>query len=224
MKDLIILGAGGEALEILKVVTLINKVNKEWNVIGFLDDNLSIIGQEFNGIKVLGTILDSNKFSNAYFISSIGHPDRPMLREEVRNKISFSDSKFATIIHPSAVICESVKIGYGCFIQSNCTISTNSFIGNNVLISNGSTIGHESKIDDGTVIGLGVKITSDVIIGKSVYVGPGAVFTNEITIGNNVLIGIGAIVTENVSDNTKYMCHFRSFKLPLDSKNPYTYE
>jgi sugar O-acyltransferase (sialic acid O-acetyltransferase NeuD family) len=224
MKDLIILGAGGEALEIVQVVRLINKVNKQWNIIGFLDDNLSIVGQEFHGIEVLGTLLDYEKFPNSYFISSIGHPDRPSLREEVRKKIPLDYSKFATIIHPSAVICETVKIGYGCFIQSNCTISTNSIIGNNVLISNGSTIGHESKIDDGTVIGLGVKITSDVIIGKSVYVGPGAIFTNEITIGNNVLIGIGAIVTENVPVDTKYMCHIRVFKLPLDSKNPYTYE
>ncbi len=224
MKDLIILGAGGEGLEIVQVVRLINKVNKEWNIIGFLDDNLSIIGQEFNGIKVLGSILDSNKFSNAYFISSIGHPDRPILREEVRNKIPFSDSKFATIIHPSAVICETVKLGFGCFIQSNCNISTNSIIGNNVLIANGSIIGHESEISDGVVIGMGVKITSDVIIGKNVYIGPGAIFTNQIKIGNNVLIGIGAIVTENVPNNSKYMCHIRPFKLPLDSKNPYIYD
>jgi sugar O-acyltransferase (sialic acid O-acetyltransferase NeuD family) len=224
MKDLIILGAGGEALEIVQVVRLINKLNNEWNIIGFLDDNLSIIGQEFNGIVVLGTLLDSKNFPNSYFISSIGHPDRPSLREEVRKKIPFDDSQFATIIHPSTIICETVKIGYGCFIQSNCTISTNSFIGNNVLISYGSTIGHESEVNDGAVIGVGVIITSDVIIGKSVYIGPGAIFTNQIKIGNNVLIGIGAIVAENVPDNTRYICHTRSIKLPLDSKNPYKYE
>jgi sugar O-acyltransferase (sialic acid O-acetyltransferase NeuD family) len=224
MKDLIILGAGGEALEIVQVTKLLNKINQEWNIIGFLDDNMNLIGKEISGIKVIGSIKDSKNYPNSYFISSIGHPDRPMLRKEVRDKVPFNDNRFATIIHPSAVICDTANLGYGCFIQANCVISTNTLIGNNVLIAYGSIIGHESEIGQDSVIGVGVLITSDVITGKSIYVGPGATFTNNINIGNNVLIGIGSVVTESVPENTKYLNHIRLFKLPLETKNPYNYE
>lgn len=224
MKNLIILGAGGEALEIVQVTKLLNKINQEWNIIGFLDDNKNLIGKEFLGIKVIGSIEDSKNYSKSYFISSIGHPDRPMLRKEVRVKVPFNDNKFATIIHPSAVICDTANLGYGCFIQANCVISTNSLIGNNVLIAYGSIIGHESEIGQDSVVGVGVTITSNVIMGKSIYVGPGAIFTNDINIGNNVLIGIAAVVTESVPENIKYLNHIRSFKLPLETKNPYKYE
>ena len=224
MKKIIILGSGGEAWEILQVINLLNVKKPQWDVIGFLDDNKNLIGKTFLDVQVIGTIDDAKKYDDAYFISSIGHPDRPILRKEVRDKVPFKDEKFATIIHPTAFVCNTAKIGYGCFIQANCTITTKATIGNNVLISNGANIGHESEIGQDSVVGLGVNITSDVVIGKSVYVGPGAIFTNEIKIGNNVLIGIAAVVTESVPDNTKYLCHVRIFKLPLEIKNPYNYE
>ena len=223
-QKIIILGAGGEGLEILQVINLLNAKRTQWEIIGFLDDNKSLIGKIFFNIQVIGTIDDAKKYNDAYFISSIGHPDRPKLRKEVRDRVPFKDEKFATIIHPSAVICSTSKIGYGCFIQANCTISTCSVIGNNVLISYNSIVGHESIIGDSCSIGVNVAITSDVVFGNDVYVGPGAIFTNEIKIGNNVLIGIAAVVTESVPDNTKYLCHSRIFKLPLETKNPYNYE
>lgn len=224
IKKIIILGAGGEAWEILQVIKLINAKKPQWEIIGFLDDDKNLIGKSFFDVQVIGTIDDAKKYDYAYFINSIGHPDKPELRAEINNRIPFNTDRFATIIHPTAFVCDTAKIGYGCFIQANCTITTKATIGNNVLISNGANIGHESEIGQDSVVGLGVNITSDVIIGKSVYVGPGATFTNEIKIGNNVLIGIAAVVTESVPDNTKYLCHVRIFKLPLETKNPYNYE
>jgi sugar O-acyltransferase (sialic acid O-acetyltransferase NeuD family) len=224
MKDIIILGAGGEALEIIQVIKLINQKENTWNILGYLDDNHKLIGTDVSDYKVLGTIDDSANFPNAYFISSIGHPNRPELRGEIRKRIPFGEEKLATVIHPTVVVCPTAKIGYGCFIQANCVISTNTVIGNNVLISYSSTLGHESTIQNDTVVGVNVTITSDVHIGKCVYIGPGAIFRNDLSIGDNTLIGIGSVVVESVPENTKYICQFRSFKFPKDEINPYEYE
>jgi sugar O-acyltransferase (sialic acid O-acetyltransferase NeuD family) len=224
MKDIIILGAGGEALEITEVIKLINRKENTWNIVGYLDDNKKLIGTTVSEYKVLGTIDDAVNYPNAYFISSIGHPNRPELRGEIRKRIPFGDDKLATIIHPSVVICPTAKIGNGCFIQANCVLSTHTVIGNNVLIAYSSNVGHESTIQDDSVVGVNVTITSDVHIGKSVYIGPGAIFRNDLSVGDNTLIGIGSVVTESVPKDTKYICQFRPFKFPIGEENPYKYE
>ena len=43
MKDIVIIGAGGFGREVAWLIEDINKVNNEWNIVGFVDDNKSII-------------------------------------------------------------------------------------------------------------------------------------------------------------------------------------
>ena len=67
MKDLIILGAGGAAYNLVEFVEDINEVNPTWNLLGFLDDNISLIGNIIHGYKVLGNINESKNYEKAYF-------------------------------------------------------------------------------------------------------------------------------------------------------------
>ena len=42
MKDLVIVGAGGFGREVAWLVEEINEVSKEWNLVGFIDENKEI--------------------------------------------------------------------------------------------------------------------------------------------------------------------------------------
>ena len=42
LKDIVIIGAGGVGRETALIIEDINNVNKEWNLIGFVDDNDNI--------------------------------------------------------------------------------------------------------------------------------------------------------------------------------------
>ena len=42
LKDIVIIGAGGVGSETALIIEDINNVNKEWNLIGFVDDNDNI--------------------------------------------------------------------------------------------------------------------------------------------------------------------------------------
>lgn len=55
-KNLIIIGAGSSGEKICREIK--NNPNLKYNVIGFLDDDLSKIGRTIHGIKVIGTIDD----------------------------------------------------------------------------------------------------------------------------------------------------------------------
>ena len=53
-KDLVLFGAGGSGREIARLVEKINDEENTFNLLGFVDDNESLWGQNLNGIPVLG--------------------------------------------------------------------------------------------------------------------------------------------------------------------------
>lgn len=54
MKDIYIIGAGGFGREVAWLVDRNNKIESEWKLKGFIDDNESIWESTENGIPVLG--------------------------------------------------------------------------------------------------------------------------------------------------------------------------
>ena len=43
MKDLIIVGAGGFGRELLQWIKDINRIERKWNIAGFIDDNVEAL-------------------------------------------------------------------------------------------------------------------------------------------------------------------------------------
>jgi len=213
-KDLIILGAGGAGMDIVEMVLAVNRISETWRTVGFLDDNPELIDREFLGVPVLGGIDLAKSFTDAYFISSIGYPDRRYIRKEVRERIPFGNERFATIVHPTAVVYQSARILPGCVIGSGCQIGSLVQIGHNVGVAYESIIAHECKIGDHTALASGVILSSDVQVGNCTYIGAGAVVTHSVSIGDNTLISIGSIVTKSVPSNIKFLNDVRPFYIP----------
>ena len=89
MSDLlkiIIIGAGGFGKEALSLVNDCNKVKKEFNVIGFVDDNIELQKKIINDLPVLGNTewLISSNDSSIGCIIAIGEPK---IRKEIFEKI-----------------------------------------------------------------------------------------------------------------------------------------
>ena len=55
MKDLIIIGSGGLGRETVWTAERINAISPEWNILGFIDDNIQVQGRVIYGYKVIGT-------------------------------------------------------------------------------------------------------------------------------------------------------------------------
>ena len=58
MTDIIIVGAGGCGREVANWIEDINKIEKKWNILGFLDDNLNAFKDFPNRYPIIGTIRD----------------------------------------------------------------------------------------------------------------------------------------------------------------------
>lgn len=203
MKKIIILGAGGSGFDIISIIHAINNVKREWEILGFLDDNRELCGHRFLDYNVIGTIDDCVKYEDSFFVSSIAHSSNRYVRQRVYDRVKEMGGNFATIIHPSVVVYEGVKIEDGCVFNANCVIGSNVSISNDVHFSYSCNIGHECRIGAHSAFGNGVNLSSSVTIGKNSYVGCGVSTTYDIIIPENSLVTVGSAVTRNLKNHHK---------------------
>src|SRR4030042_5126495 len=107
-KNLIIIGAGGDGRNVADIVA---EMNREWNLLGFLDDDPEKQGTKINGIPVLGGTTDIDKYSSCRFIVLCGaHKDR-FIKKSTIAKLPIPAENYATVIHPTAWISRHAIIG-----------------------------------------------------------------------------------------------------------------
>lgn len=197
MKDIAIFGVGGFGREVLTLIQDINRVSKEYNILGFFDDGHDK-GEMVNGYPVLGKMDELNQWSRELCLAvSIGNPK---VKKAVIDRIVNPHVSYPTLIHPSVLIGDKkyVEIGQGCIICAGNIITTNIRVGNYVIMNLSCTTGHDSIIGDYSAFMPSVNISGEVKVGDGVYVGTGVKIINQVEIGAYATIGAGAVVVRNV--------------------------
>ncbi|MEQ8553616.1 MAG: hypothetical protein RLO17_19860 [Cyclobacteriaceae bacterium] len=205
MKKLIIIGGFGNGTVVQSTVEDINTIQKEWDLIGFLNDRE---GGPINGLPVLGKINKNTidqflKDPEIFFFYSLisvkmNHKFLSKLLD-----LEIPKERFATIIHPTAVISKFAKIGRGSCIQPFVSVGPNTQIGNHVQIFAQSLIGHGAVLEDYSYVANNACIGADVHLKEGAYVGTNATTLEFVTLGKWSITGIGAVVLRNVPDYAK---------------------
>lgn len=195
-KSLIIVGGGGFCHE---VIWLAGECNQLWEVKGILDDNLEMQGKSYRNIPVLGTVMDWGKFTESWFVVAIGSPRTR--KKVVEKMLSKGPVQFASLIHPSVSMSESVAIGVGSIITAGCVITTDITLGMHTVVNLLSSIGHDFVAGDYCTIAPHVAVSGHVTVGAGVEIGTGAVLIQGLTLGIGSFIGAGAVVTKNIPEN-----------------------
>ena len=198
MKDIVIVGAGGFAREVAWLIEEINKEKKEWNLLGFIDDNEENIGKELNGYKIIGTTeyLNEELSRDIYIVIAIGNGK---IRAKIVNKLK--DRKYAILIHPNVKISSTNLIEEGSIICSGTIITVNIEIGKHVIINLDCTIGHDATIEDYATILPSVNLSGNTVTKKYTTLGTGTKVIQGVTIGENVIVGAGTVVIRDVENN-----------------------
>lgn len=187
--EVIVLGAGGHGKVIADAVIRSNR-----KLIGFLDDRdlTSILG-----VPVLGLIDDWVRFQSAEIIIGIGD-NTVRHRVAARIKSGSQTVRWATVIHPSAVIAGSVSIGKGVAILAGTVVSPDTQIGDHVIVNTGSTVDHDCVIGDFVHIAPGANLAGGVRVDTAALIGIGAVVIPGCHIGAHSVIGAGAAVVSDI--------------------------
>ena len=203
-KDIIILGTGGNCIDILDTIHDINDAHGSiiYTCQGFLDDDYKKWGTEICGLKVLGPLNSANLYHKCYFVNGIGSPNNFFRKKEIISQTSLQEERFISIIHPTASVSHLSTIGIGVVIFQHVTITSNVKIGNHVIILPNTVISHDNVIGDYTCIAGGVCISGGVNIGPSCYIGSNSSMIGYIKIGDCCLIGMGSVVLHDVLGHT----------------------
>ena len=190
-EKLIIIGAGGHG----KVIADIAKLNG-YKEIYFLDDD---INKQFNGkYKVVGTLNDIGKYLNDYdFFVGIGDNQ---IRKTITKRLNELNIELPVLIHPSAIIDETVSIQPGTVVMANVVINADSKIGIGCIINTSSSVDHDCLINDYAHISPGVHIAGNVHIGEDVWIGTGAAIINNTNIYKDCIIGAGGVVIYDIKE------------------------
>jgi sugar O-acyltransferase (sialic acid O-acetyltransferase NeuD family) len=196
MKDIVIIGAGGLGKEVKFLIDEINSRSLNWNIIGFIDDNIKK-GTIVHGIPILGGV----KWLQGKSINAVCAVGNSEARFKIYSSLKVEDIVFPRIIHPQVGISSSVKISEGVIIQSNVSISVDVLIGRFTLLSPSTTIGHDTTLSDFVTVLPGANISGNVFIGEKVTIGTGSKIIQNIRVGNNSYLGAGAVVISDIPSN-----------------------
>ena len=197
-KKLLLFPFGGNARESLVSIFAINEKCKEWDLLGFVDDNISMHGKVCCGISVLGGREILREIPDAYVLAVSGNPHNFSKRSDVISGLDLEESRFATIVHPSVVIAPDATIGYNTLIMSGVVVSCGVRVGNHCIILPNTVVSHDSVVEDYCCIGSNISISGSVHIGSTCYIGSGTKIREDISIGNGTLIGLGSNVVSHI--------------------------
>ena len=204
MKDLIILGTGGNCIDILDAVLALNALasTPSYRLQGFLDDQKEKHGQQVHGYPVLGGLSDAQSFPECSFVNGIGSFHNYWRKQEIIGKTGMPLERFETIVHPQSSVSRFASLGRGTVVLQNATINSQAKLGCHVILLPNSVVSHDVTIDDYTCVASGACLAGGVRIGKACYLGANCSVTNGISLGDFSLAGIGAVVLEDVAERS----------------------
>lgn len=128
-----------------------------------------------------------------------------LIRQKVANLIECKKKNVLSLIHSSALISKSAKIGQGTFINKNVSVNACAIIGQNAILNTGCIIEHECVLHDAVHVAPGAVLAGNVQVGERTFIGANAVVKQGVIIGKDVVIGAGSVVLKDVLDKEIWM-------------------
>ncbi len=123
-------------------------------------------------------------------------PGRRRLRVDEARALGFRFR--APVIHATAAVSPSARIGEGSLIGPLVAVSANVAAGAHLIVNRQASVGHDCRLGDYVSIGPGATLCGGCELADGVFVGAGAVLAPHVRVGRNAVIGAGAVATQHV--------------------------
>ena len=199
-KEVIIIGGAGHGSVIAACINDNRRrfEDFEWEVKGFCNDYDS----EIDGYPVLGKLCDIPKLveQGYYFAWGIHLIGRNAKTAELFESIHIPDNRWATIVHKTAFIAESVVLEPGVFVMANAYIAPRTMVGKCSMIKANSNIGHDVIIAPLSHIAMGATVVSCSELGYCSNIAVGATILANCKIGKYAMAGAASLVSHDIPD------------------------
>ena len=188
-----VFGAGAQG----RVVADILRDAGTCEAIRFVDDFPALRGAQINGIEVAGSLEDVARgwSDSCGLVVALGNP---LARLSVAGRAAALGIRFMNVVHPSAVIARTARMGRGNMIGPGAVMDTDSRLCDHTILNVGVLLGHDSVVEDASTISGGVVIGGRVTLGRGSFVGIGALLKPRVRIGEGAVVAMGSLVFKDV--------------------------
>lgn len=191
-RPLLIYGASGHG----KVVADAALCSGSYEVQGFLDDDRAKWGQTALSLPILGGLDCLGVLAAGGLLAlGIGSNER---RKRIFEELAARGMKWATVVHPSAVVASGVRLGEGSFVGPLAVIHTDARVGRGCIINSGAVVEHDNVLGDWVHVGPGSTLAGNVHVGTGTQIGMGTRVLPGVRVGEWAVVGAGAVVTREV--------------------------
>ncbi|MEV0451138.1 NeuD/PglB/VioB family sugar acetyltransferase [Streptomyces sp. NPDC050600] len=193
MTELVIIGAGGFARETAQAVRAAGLP-----LAGHLDDDPALHGVEVDGVPVLGGSALVRGLPGASFVVCVGSPRDYASRARVVERLGLPEERYATVVHPTAVVSASSALGPGTVLLAHAVLTAAVRVGRHVAVMPHTVLTHDDEVADFATLASGVRLGGGARIGRGAYLGAGALVREGTAVGAWSLVGMGSTVLADV--------------------------
>jgi sugar O-acyltransferase (sialic acid O-acetyltransferase NeuD family) len=196
--QLIIVGAGALSREIICWIQ--SARTQGWNVSikgHLVDPQFDKLPDHYQA-PWLGGLTDYRPLPGEACVVAISDPQ---IKRAVVGQLRAQGARFASLIHPSAVVAHTATLGEGSLLCPHTMVSADAVVGDFVTANAHTSVGHDSRIGDFSNLSAHVDITGYVQVGDGCFFGSGARVLPKLRIGARAKIGAGSTVMRSVPDD-----------------------
>jgi acetyltransferase EpsM len=197
-QPILILGTYAFAEEVDDLISEI----PEWRTAGFVENadrsrcGSTLHGKPIHWVDDLGTVGRGH-----HLICAIGTTKR---RHYIEQVAPFG-LPFATIVHPSARISSTSRIGVGSIVSVGVIVAAHAEVGSHVILNRGTMVGHHTRIGSCVTISPGANVAGKCIIEDDCYIAMGSIVLDYRHVGKGSVVAAASLVTRDVPPNVRVM-------------------
>lgn len=190
-KQVYVIGAGGHAKVVISTLLAAGG-----NIQAIFDDDPQKWGGSLLGIPVTGSTSELGRLTSARAVIAIG--DNAARRRLAKR---FQRVNWVTVVHPSAIVDTSVRIGPGTVVFAGTVIQPATVIGAHSIINTGATVDHDCFVEDYAHIAPGAHVGGRVRLGEGGFLGIGSTVISGVMVGRWTVVGAGGVVVRDLPDD-----------------------
>lgn len=213
MKKVIIIGTGAHAAEIEQYIIDNNRINKEFDLLGFVSDSDETYNKYKFRFPYLGNTTD-NKYllENVEIILGFSNIEG---REKKIKQLKDNGFKFATFIHHTSIVFPTAEIAEGCIICPYCQIGPNVKLDKYNTLNNKVNIGHDTTIGSNNVFSPNVGLSGNTKIGNNNFFSINSATIPNISVGNSNIIAPNMVIEKNLNSNSTFFHRYKEVVLAI---------
>lgn len=190
----VIVGAGGHAVVVADALLAAGAP-----VLGFIDADVTLHGQERCGLPVLGgdSWLETQPPQKLQLANGLGGTGNTRVRETVQTRLAGKGWHFSAVRHPSAIVSPFARIADDAQLLAGCIVQAGASVGQGSIVNTGAVVEHDVKLGAWVHVAPGAVVCGNAFIGARSHVGAGAVVRQGIHLGAETVVGAGAAVVSD---------------------------